>query len=117
MSENRPAVELVVGADEDAVLPAGRRRYEDYVFERPETDPPIDFAPHIYDETTRLYTSGTTNRPQGVPINNINEVHDALPAQPGRPHDEHDPVVPPRRYSLRRPLPDAVRRRRGRYPA
>ena len=45
--------------------------YADYVFEQPETDPPIDFDPHIYDETTRLYTSGTTNRPKGVPINNV----------------------------------------------
>ena len=44
------------------------------VADQPENDPPIDFDPHIYDETTRLYTSGTTNRPKGVPINNINEV-------------------------------------------
>lgn len=97
MCENRPAVELVVGADEDAVLPAGRRRYEDYVFERPETDPPIDFAPHIYDETTRLYTSGTTNRPKGVPINNINEVlsaHDVMMHFPLSPVDRTMNMTP-----------------------
>lgn len=97
MCENRPAVELVVGADEDAVLPAGRRRYEDYVFECPETDPPIDFAPHIYDETTRLYTSGTTNRPNGVPINNINEVlsaHDVMMHFPLSPVDRTMNMTP-----------------------
>lgn len=97
MCENRPAVELVVGADEDTVLPAGRRRYEDYVFERPETDPPIDFAPHIYDETTRLYTSGTTNRPKGVPINNINEVlsaHDVMMHFPLSPVDRTMNMTP-----------------------
>lgn len=32
---------------------------------------------HIYDETTRLYTSGTTNRAKAVPINSINEVFSA----------------------------------------
>ena len=97
MCENRPAVELVVGADEDAVLPAGRRRYEDYVCERPATDPPIDFAPHIYDETTRLYTSGTTNRPKGVPINNINEVlsaHDVMMHFPLSPVDRTMNMTP-----------------------
>ena len=97
MCENRPAVELVVGAEEDAVLPAGRRRYEDYVFEQPETDPPIDFAPHIYDETTRLYTSGTTNRPKGVPINNINEVlsaHDVMMHFPLSPVDRTMNMTP-----------------------
>ena len=32
LCQNRPAVELVVGAEESASLPAGRKRYEDYVF-------------------------------------------------------------------------------------
>ena len=107
LCENKPAIKIVVGAD-DAV-PAGQVRYADYVADQPENDPPIDFDPHIYDETTRLYTSGTTNRPKGVPINNINEVlsaHDVMmhfPLGSDRPHDEHDPVVPPRRHPLRRP--------------
>ena len=90
LCQNRPAVELVVGAEEGASLPAGRKRYEDYVFGQPETDPPIDFEPHIYDETTRLYTSGTTNRPKGVPINNVNEVlsaHDVMMHFPLGPTD------------------------------
>ena len=97
MCESKPAVELVVGAEEDAVLPEGRKRYEDYVFERPETDPPIDFDPHIYDETIRLYTSGTTNRPKGVPINNINEVlsaHDVMMHFPLGPVDRTMNMTP-----------------------
>lgn len=37
--------------------------------------------PHIYDETTRLYTSGTTRNAKAVPLNSINEVlsaHDVM---------------------------------------
>lgn len=97
LCQNRPAVELVVGAEESASLPAGRKRYEDYVFEQPETDPPIDFEPHIYDETTRLYTSGTTNRPKGVPINNVNEVlsaHDVMMHFPLGPTDRTMNMTP-----------------------
>lgn len=97
LCQNRPAVELVVGADEGASLPAGRKRYKDYVFGQPETDPPIDFEPHIYDETTRLYTSGTTNRPKGVPINNVNEVlsaHDVMMHFPLGPTDRTMNMTP-----------------------
>ena len=97
LCQNRPAVELVVGAEEGASLPAGRERYEDYVFGQPETDPPIDFEPHIYDETTRLYTSGTTNRPKGVPINNVNEVlsaHDVMMHFPLGPTDRTMNMTP-----------------------
>ena len=97
LCQNRPAVELVVGAEEGASLPAGRKRYEDYVFGQPETDPPIDFEPHIYDETTRLYTSGTTNRPKSVPINNVNEVlsaHDVMMHFPLGPTDRTMNMTP-----------------------
>lgn len=61
------------------------------------TTPPIDFDPHIYDETTRLYTSGTTNRPKGVPINNINEVlsaHDVMMHFPLGPTDRTMNMTP-----------------------
>ena len=72
-------------------------RYADYVADQPENDPPIDFDPHIYDETTRLYTSGTTNRPKGVPINNINEVlsaHDVMMHFPLGPTDRTMNMTP-----------------------
>jgi acyl-coenzyme A synthetase/AMP-(fatty) acid ligase len=32
------------------------------------------FPQKAFSETTRLYTSGTTGRPKGVPVNNINEI-------------------------------------------
>ncbi|MBD5417170.1 MAG: AMP-binding protein [Desulfovibrio sp.] len=59
----------------------GATAYADYVAGQPETDPVPAHRKHIYDETTRLYTSGTTNRAKAVPINDINEVlsaHDVL---------------------------------------
>ena len=95
LCESKPAIKIVVGAD-DAV-PAGQVRYADYVSDQPENDPPIDFDPHIYDETTRLYTSGTTNRPKGVPINNINEVlsaHDVMMHFPLGPTDRTMNMTP-----------------------
>lgn len=38
-----------------------------------EQNPGFSERPSIYDETTRLYTSGTTNLAKAVPINSINE--------------------------------------------
>lgn len=58
----------------------GGADFDDYVREQSQAEPA---APeyHIYDEVMRLYTSGTTGRPRGVPLNNINEVlsaHDVM---------------------------------------
>jgi len=62
----------VVVTDED---------YNRYV-EHEQTNEPVIATPYnIYDETCRLYTSGTTGRPKGVRINSINEVlsaHDIM---------------------------------------
>lgn len=55
--------------------------YADYVKDMPTTEPKVDGDYYIYDETTRLYTSGTTGRPKGVPLTSINEVlsaHDIM---------------------------------------
>lgn len=71
-------------------LPKGHIRFEDFIKGFPDTDPPTDFSPHIYDEVTRLFTSGTTSLPKGVPINNINEVlsaHDVIMHFPLNPLD------------------------------
>lgn len=87
LSSHHPTRVIVTGT---AQAEAPAVPYADYVADQPENDPPIDFHPHIYDETTRLYTSGTTNRPKGVPINNINEVlsaHDVIMHFPLTPTD------------------------------
>lgn len=90
MAAHKPLRAVTVGAE-------GESGYCTYVANRPETDPPIDFDPHIYDETTRLYTSGTTNRPKGVPINNVNEVlsaHDVMMHFPLGPTDRTMNMTP-----------------------
>lgn len=62
-------------------LPEGHITYEDYVANQPETDPEIDFVPHIYDEVIRLCISRTTALPKSTALNDINEVlsaHDVI---------------------------------------
>ncbi|MEE3393061.1 MAG: class I adenylate-forming enzyme family protein [Lachnospiraceae bacterium] len=73
----------VVLADniEGKPVPEGHISYEEYTGEQDETDPEMDFRPHIYDEVVRLCTSGTTALPKSVPISDINEVlsaHDVI---------------------------------------
>ena len=90
LAEHKPDRVLVAGGQWDT-------SFDGYMDGQPETDPPIDFHPHIYDETTRLYTSGTTNRPKGVPINNINEVlsaHDVIMHFPLTPTDRTMNMTP-----------------------
>ncbi|GAA6528619.1 MAG: acyl--CoA ligase [Prevotella sp.] len=55
--------------------------YSDYIKNAPGTEPAYTCAYNIYDETTRLYTSGTTGHAKGVPLTSINEVlssHDVM---------------------------------------
>ena len=55
--------------------------YGEYVKNASEAEPVIDTEYNIYDETCRLYTSGTTGRPKGVAMASINEVlsaHDVM---------------------------------------
>lgn len=70
---------------------AGAVSYEEYVRGCPDTDVGIRRPSHIYDETTRLYTSGTTGMSKGVPLNNINEIfsaHDVIMHFPLSPLDK-----------------------------
>lgn len=78
ISSYKPDVIIMVGEGE---LPIGHIRYSDYIEGHCETEPKTDFKPYIYDEVMRLYTSGTTGKPKGVPVNNANEVltcHDVM---------------------------------------
>ena len=55
--------------------------YSKYVSGESEAEPLITTEYSIYNETTRLYTSGTTGRPKGVSLTSINEVlsaHDVM---------------------------------------
>ncbi len=55
--------------------------YQDFIKNALAEEPKITTPYNIYDETVRLYTSGTTGRPKGVCITSINEVlsaHDIM---------------------------------------
>jgi acyl-CoA synthetase (AMP-forming)/AMP-acid ligase II len=84
-SEHQPGLVVAVG-DGDA-LP-GARRLDDLRI--PGAAPPD--VPHTaYDETTRLYTSGTTGMPKGVPLCSMAEIltaHDVIMHFPLAPDDK-----------------------------
>lgn len=64
---------------------------------QPEHNPESGARQHIYDETTRLYTSGTTSKPKAVPLNSINEVlsaHDVIMHFPLNPTDKTMNMTP-----------------------
>ena len=78
MSGFKPQIVIMVGEGE---LPAGHIRYENFIKGYSLSEPASAYVPNIYDEVMRLYTSGTTGRPKGVPLYNGNEVlsaHDVL---------------------------------------
>ena len=91
LCSHKPEIIIAVNnSKKEFCPPQGHILYEDFVKESSETDPPIDFAPHIYDEVARLQTSGTTGTPKGVPLNNVNEVlsaHDVIMHFPINPTD------------------------------
>lgn len=86
MSSWRPRRILCCG---DAGVP-GSVAFNEYMASGSPENPVLKEPGHIYDETTRLYTSGTTNRAKAVPINSINEVfsaHDVIMHYPLNPED------------------------------
>jgi len=69
----------------------GSITYDEYVKNQPESDPGVEQPTSVYDEITRLYTSGTTGMPKGVPLNNLNEIftaHDVIMHFPLNPTDK-----------------------------
>ena len=77
LATHKPTHVVVVGGKSgDGIV-----SYEDYVKPHSEEEPPCTCDYNIYDETTRLYTSGTTGRPKAVSLTSINEVlsaHDVM---------------------------------------
>lgn len=81
MSKHKPAKIIMVDMDKSKKAPNGFISYTDYVKGQSEENPTPSAPLNIYDETTRLYTSGTTGKQKGVPLASINEVlsaHDVL---------------------------------------
>ena len=77
ISSYKPKRLITIGGKSDEQVIS----YKRYVQAADATDPKVEGEYNIYDETTRLYTSGTTGRPKAVPLTSINEVlsaHDVM---------------------------------------
>lgn len=98
LAEFKPDIVIAVDyTNKNLTLPEGHILFSDFVKDAPETEPVRDGKPHIYDEVMRLFTSGTTSLPKGVPINNINEVlsaHDVMMHFPLSPVDKTMNMTP-----------------------
>lgn len=82
----RPPVLVAVGDGEP--LPGAIGFDELYAAEAPGFTAPADGS--TWDETSRLFTSGTTGMPKAVPLTSFNEVltaHDVIMHFPVNPHD------------------------------
>ncbi len=87
ISTHRPRVLVAVG--EGKVVPGSLRFEEILVADAPSFTAPVDG--NTWDETSRLYTSGTTGMPKAVPLTSLNEVltaHDTIMQFPLGPTDK-----------------------------
>ncbi len=91
-AEHSPDVVVAVGAGELLTPRAGGTavRFDD-LLTAPAAAPAVPRAVRTsFDETTRLYTSGTTGMPKGVPLNSVIEIltaHDVVMHFPLSPQD------------------------------
>ncbi|PSR69053.1 AMP-dependent synthetase [Nocardia sp. MDA0666] len=79
--------ELLVASGPGEPLP-GAVRFDEL---SAATARPLDAQRTVWDETTRLYTSGTTGMPKGVPLNSLVEIfsaHDVVMHFPLSPEDK-----------------------------
>ena len=79
-SKHKP--QNIIMVDKEGVIPVkGGVTYSHFVETASPENPRLSWPLSIYDETTRLYTSGTTGRQKGVCLTSINEVlsaHDVM---------------------------------------
>lgn len=95
MAAHRP--DLILVTDQERRAQTGQDDFDRVMAPSPDSNPVLPDRPHIYDETCRLYTSGTTNKAKAVPINNINEVlsaHDVIMHFPLNPQDRTMNLTP-----------------------
>ncbi len=81
LAKHRPPVVVMADLHNEMTPPEGVVAFRDFVNGQPDSDIPLPETASIYEETTRLFTSGTTNLPKAVPINDLNETlsaHDIL---------------------------------------
>ncbi|MGD0263839.1 MAG: AMP-binding protein [Candidatus Methylomirabilota bacterium] len=96
-AKHQPAKVVMVDPAGTGTPLAGSVRYARYVAGAPDGDPGVTHPSTIYDETTRLYTSGTTGLPKAVPMNNIVEImsaHDVIMHFPLTPMDRTMNMTP-----------------------
>ncbi|MGN1098650.1 MAG: class I adenylate-forming enzyme family protein, partial [Clostridia bacterium] len=86
MCAHKPEITLEVNYSQPE-----KSRFYEFSKDAGEEDPSFDEPFNMYDEVTRLYTSGTTGLPKGVPVSSINEVltaHDCMMNFPLRHGDK-----------------------------
>ncbi|HVX07687.1 class I adenylate-forming enzyme family protein [Humibacter sp.] len=87
LAEHAPRI--LAGVGEGELLPGAIRFEELLADEAPSFHAPADAS--TWDETSRLYTSGTTGMPKAVPLTSLNEVltaHDVIMHFPLSPTDK-----------------------------